>query len=273
MRPLVLLAAGLAVAAPAAVLDRYDLARPAARARLHPSLAEASGLAVLPDGRVLTHTDEVAVVYAVDPVGGDAREVFRLRGADAAGDWEDVAVTGDRAFLVRSDGALLEWSLADPAARPRLHPGLRGRCEVEGLVPVPERRALLLLCKRHDLKDAKNDVIGFFWALEGGALDTARPFRVDGTALRDGKRGFSPSGVTRDAETGHLLMVAGPERRLAEVTPDGRVVATAALDGERHPQPEGIALAADGRLVIADEDRRKGGSLTTYAPAPSPPRR
>jgi hypothetical protein len=194
--------------------------------------------------------------------------VFRLEGADAAGDWEDIAIAGERGFLVRSDGALLEWSLRDAKARPRLHPSaLGGRCEVEGLVEVPERRALLLLCKQHRVKDAKGDVVGFFWSLAAGELDAARPFRADVRALRGKKKGgFSPSGVTRDPATGHLIMVAGPERRLAEVDLEGQVVGTATLDGKLHPQPEGIALAADGRLLIADEDARKGGTLTTYAP-------
>ncbi|HEX5632164.1 MAG TPA: SdiA-regulated domain-containing protein [Gemmatimonadales bacterium] len=253
----------------AAVLDRFDFSHPAARVRLNPALAEASGLVALSDGRILTHTDELAAVYAVDPVGGDARPVFTYKGADAAGDWEDIAVSGDRAFLVRSDGALLEWNLRDGGAKPRLHASaLGGRCEVEGLAEVPERRALLLLCKQHRVKDARGDVLGYFWSLPSGELDAARPFRVDAKALRGKKKGggFSPSGVTRDPATGHLIMVAGPERRLAEVDLEGRVVGTATLDGKLHPQPEGIALAADGRLLIADEDARKGGTLTTYAP-------
>jgi hypothetical protein len=255
------------------LLEALDLERPVARVRLPSALAEVSGLAMLPDGRLLAHGDEQGQLYSVDPATGDARAAFAVPGLEAVGDWEEVVVAGSRVFLVRSDGRMAEWRLDAPTPSPTWHPSALGSpCEVEGAAAVPERDALLLLCKQHGHAEARGDVIGWWWSLATGTRPDGPPFRVRAADL-GGKGKFSPSGAVRDPGTGHLLVVAGPERRLAEVDLAGRVIATRALARASHPQPEGIALGADGRLFIADEDRRKGGSLTTYAPAPSPPRR
>jgi uncharacterized protein YjiK len=75
---------------------------------------------------------------------------------------------------------------------------------------------------------------------------------------------FHPSGIERDPTTGHWLLVAGPERAVVEITPDGRVIAGAALSRRGHRQPEGIAIASDLTLVIGDEGAGRRGTLTAY---------
>jgi len=257
--------------APAAsgdALTRFDLRTPATEARLPPELREASGVEVLPDGRVLVHGDELGVVYTVDPVSGRAEPFAEARGSQRAGDYEDLALAADRLFLVASDGALLEWNVTRPTDAPTAYPAELGRkCDVESLAFVPPRDALLLLCKHHRMPGATGGVLGFWWSLQSRRLDVQQPFRIDAAQL-DSTRQFSASGATWDSVSSHLLMVAGPDHRIAEVNLDGKVVATADLDSTRHPQAEGIALTHAGRLVITDEGRRTGARITTYAATP-----
>ena len=249
-------------------LARYDLSRPASEARLPPELKEASGIAVLPDGRVLAHGDEVAVAYLVDLASGRAERFLEARGPARVGDYEDVAVVGQRFFMVASDGTLLEWNLARPADAPKTHPSALGeRCDVESLAYVPPREAMLMICKRLGLAGAEGSVLGSWWSLKDARADSGASFRIDATALADGQRQFSPSGAAWDPRSGHLVLVAGPDQRVAEVDVDGRVVAVGDLDAARHPQAEGIAFTPDGQLLFADEGRRSGARITVYAPA------
>jgi tRNA A-37 threonylcarbamoyl transferase component Bud32 len=250
-------------------LARYDLSRPASTVRLPPELNEASGVVVLPDGRVLVHGDELAVVYAVDPASGRAERFLEATGRLRAGDYEDVAVVGERIFVTASDGTLLEWNLARPTDAPATHaPALPGKCDVESLVYVPPREALLMICKTHGLPGAEGVVLGFWRSLGGQRADSGAQFRISAAAFGHAKRQFSPSGAIWDAGTGHVLLVAGPDHRIAEVDLDGRVLAVEDLDPSRHPQAEGIAFTTDGRLVIADEGRQSGARITVYAPTP-----
>jgi hypothetical protein len=248
-------------------LERWELDTAASSAALPPELREASGLATLPDGRIVVHGDEMAVLYVVDPATGAAEPFVEVRDRRRAGDYEDVTVAGQRLFLASSDGGLLEWNLVAPTDAPTSHPAeLGGKCDVESLAYVAPRAALLMLCKSHRMPGARDSVLGFWWPLDRQRLDLDQPFRIAAAGL--GARRFSPSGATWDSVSSHLLVLAGPDHRLAEVDLDGRVVHVAELDPARHPQAEGIAITHDGRLVIADEGRRLGARITTYALTP-----
>ena len=258
---------GRPAASAGGALARYDLSRPVSEARLPPELNEASGVAVLPDGRAVVHGDELAVAYLVDLASGRAERFLEARGRTRVGDYEDVAVVGQRFFMVASDGTLLEWNLSRPADAPRTHPSVLGQsCDVESLAYVPPREAMLMICKHHGMPGAEGTVLGSWWSLKDARPDSGASFRIDAAQLADGQRRFSPSGAAWDPRSGHLVLVAGPDHRVAEVDVDGRVVAVGDLDAARHPQAEGIAFTPDGQLVIADEGRRSGARITVYAP-------
>jgi uncharacterized protein YjiK len=62
--------------------------------------------------------------------------------------------------------------------------------------------------------------------------------------------------------------VAVRQRAVIEIDNEGQLVAARTLPlADRHPQPEGIELLADGRLVIADEGSRGRARLTLYRPS------
>ncbi|MBC7791039.1 MAG: SdiA-regulated domain-containing protein, partial [Anaerolineae bacterium] len=82
-----------------------------------------------------------------------------------------------------------------------------------------------------------------------------------------GLNGLNPSGIEHDPQTGNYLIVAAKQRAIIEITPEGKLVATAKLAKRWHRQSEGIAIMPDRSLVIGDEGTKKtgGGSLTFYA--------
>lgn len=240
------------------------------RVALPAALQEVSGIDVLPDGRILAHDDEHPVLYAVDPATGDIEAQYRMAGV-GRGDFEAIAVAAHRVAVTTSQGLLLESPLPDGGALlpTRALPTALGRqCEIEGLGYEPEGDLLLIACKEPRIRALRRQVTIFRWSLADGAL--ARPDRlvISMAAISPitGRREFRPSGLDRDPGTGHYLLVSSLDHALLEVTPAGDVVGSHPLPAHRHPQPEGIAVAPSGNLLIADEGRGKHpGTLTTYA--------
>ena len=75
---------------------------------------------------------------------------------------------------------------------------------------------------------------------------------------------FQPSGIERHPVSGNYFVVAARQCAIAEITPQGRVLAVADLAADRHPQTEGIAFASDNTLILSDEGVSKRAALTFY---------
>lgn len=251
--------------AAASVLARYDLAGPPQdRWELPKELAELSGLAVADGNRLLAHGDERAVVFELDPAGHRVVKRFEFGHPAARGDFEGIAVVGDRVFLVTSDGVLYEGSEgADGEAVEFVtHATGAGRsCEVEGLTYEPGSRSLLLACKTPRAAALEGRLTVFRWSLDRSALDPEPRFSIPLERALGGAA-LHPSEILREPGTGHYLVLAARERVLAELSAPGEAVATVALPRSLHPQAESLALLADGSLVIGNERQSKGASGT-----------
>ena len=241
-------------AASGGVLAAFDLRGRAARQVTLPhALREISGLAVTDDGRVLAHDDERGVIYELDYRRGAIVKAFSLGAPPIHGDFEGIAVAGPRIFLMTSTGLLYETREGrDGASVPyvRYDTGLGALCELEG----PHTRALVGM------------VTLFRWSVEqrrpaASRVSIGLAAIVSGT----GTRGFAPSAVERDPRSGHYVVVAGPERAVAEVTRDGALVAARLLPRGLHRQPEGITFVGDSVVLISDEGGDRRGTLTWYS--------
>jgi len=263
-------------ARPAAAAEHYSLAGSGTwHAKLPKVLDEVSGLAFAPDNTLLAHGDERAVLWHFDLAGRRVSERFALGNGRTVlrDDFEDLAVAGDRLFLTTGTGMIYEGRVA-PAGQTsravRRTRGLGQGCEVEGMTYDPETRSLLLLCKHARTRRWKNQVI-----ILAVSVDTWR-FEPRPRALvseRDieratGTRRFHGSGMARHPRTGTLLLVAGPERTYLELAPTGAVLGGGRLNRDRHRQPEGIAVAPDLTVFVADEAAGHRASITAYAYRP-----
>jgi uncharacterized protein YjiK len=256
-------------------LERCLAAAPAHRWELPPLFREISGLALTGDGRLLFHNDEQALLAALDPDRGWILGTYRLGSPPVRGDFEGVAVAGQRLFLVTSDGVLYETVVPPPSEnrgefvlRYRIHTtGLGERCEVEGLTYDPTDDTLLFACKTPRQKSLRDAFTVFRWSLADERLAPADQISVPLDELKKGRPGkeFRGSGLDRDPVSGRLLAIAGADRAIAEFDAAGAVLATRALPA-RHRQAEGIVVTRDGRLIISDEGGRSaGGAVTVYA--------
>jgi hypothetical protein len=255
------------------LLARYDFgAPPAGRWKLHRALDEISGLAVDGAGRVFVHDDEKAIVYQLDPASQRIVKRFAFGDPAVRGDFEGIALAGDRVILMTSDGDLYvgrEGNDGEAVPYTRQSTGIGRRCEVEGLAWDEGARSLLIVCKTPRVEALRGLVAVFAWPLDQRA-PVATPkilVPIPAMARRLGHGGFAPSELVIDPKTGHLLLLAAHPPAIVELTPAGELVSVARLRGALHRQAEGLALERDGTLLVSDEANGARATLTAYRPS------
>jgi len=253
-------------------LARADTASdsPLARWLLPPGLAEISGLALTPDQRLLAHSDEAGQVFEVDYRRGVVVKSFWIGAQVLRDDFEAITVSGDRIFLLASNGKIYEFKEgADGARVPfTLHDTKLGQeCEFEGLAFDPAANALVLACKNIGTKSLRDFVLLYQFSLAPGSgspiSQVKLPLaRVIGT--NEWKR-FTPSDISVDPGSGDYVLIAAQEQGLLRVTPAGAVVWSRPLP-PGHEMAEGVAITKDSVLIVSDEATSKGkpGSITLY---------
>lgn len=233
-------------------------------------LNEISGLALTADDRLFAIADEAAIVYELDIDKGFLKKAFALGSPVERGDFEGIAIAGERFFLITSDGEIFETTEGRDGEQmdyASYATGLGKRCEIEGLVTGRAGDRLLIACKEARGEDGVLAI--FAWSIDERRLLDDAPLELPLREIvrRIGKRHFNPSGIELASGSGNLLLVAARQRALAELRPDGSLVAAMRLPlVQRHHQPEGIALTRDGRLLIADEGGGHRARLAVYRP-------
>ena len=234
-------------------------------------LNEISGLAMTSDHRLLAHNDEVGVVFEIDYRDGSIVKEFQLADmtAPVADDFEGIAVAGSQVYLVTSSGRLYEFreGVAGESVLFFVYAtGLGRDCEIEGLSYDTDRRELLLMCKDARSRSLAGRLPMYRWSIDDKRLsaDTPTVLSVRDFARQIGSNRYRPSGIERHPVSGNYFVVAANPGAIAEVTPAGEVLDAKRFTARWHRQVEGIAFAADGALIVADEGGGGRASLTVY---------
>lgn len=253
-------------------LESYDLkVETATHWKLPGHLKEISGLAMTMDNRLLAHNDEKGIIYEINYQKGLIVKAFQL--ADIANpvadDFEGIATVDDQVYLVTSSGRLYECSegAAGESVLFNIYATGIGRdCEIEGLAYDASQRALLLMCKDARRANMKEQLAIYRWSTDEKQLikdaHTVIPI-IEFSRHIEGKE-FQPSGIERHPVSGNYFVVAARQKAIAEITPEGEVVAARQFPTQGHRQPEGITFAVDGTLIIADEGVGRKARLTFY---------
>ena len=270
------------------LLSRYDLKRPSSKLKLPAELKEVSGIALSEDGRLFAQNDEEGKVFELDHDTGRIRKRFALRekrwfgNFPVDGDFEDIALAGNRFFMVTSAGVLYGFSEGKDGQSVqsfRYETGLNDIYDVEGLCYDPETESLLLACKEYPkrvslklLSGSKKKKLAtrekpvYAFSLNTMTLDRSPRFLIDvGLLMKKNKRvKFKPSAITRHSGTGNFFVLSAVGRLLVEITSQGTLVDAVRLSSKDHPQPEGIALTADNEILISNEGVSGKATLLRY---------
>lgn len=226
------------------------------------ALREISGLTLDSRGRLFAHTDEHARIYQLDYVQGGIVKRFDLGDPVARGDFEGIAWSDNRLYLVTSDGQLLiapEGGDGVAVEYQHIDTGLGEQCEIEGLDHDAAAGVLLMACKTPRRAALEDKITVLAWSLDAAAAVPAAAL-----SLPLSRSAVHPSGISR-APNGKLLLVAARQRALIELGEEGGSVRVIVLpDQQRHPQMEGIAITDRGDLIIADEGGNGRARLGVY---------
>ena len=237
--------------------------------RLPPGLREISGLAVTADGRLLAHDDEHGEIGVIDVESERIVKAFALGPELASADFEGITVAGDKVFLLISDGRLVETTEGGAGQRVpfTIHQtGLGKSCEFEGLAYEPQDQSLLLLCKTAKMKELRGMLTAFRWSVPERRL--LAPDRISvalpAAFAEQYGRDFQGSALERHPGKGHYLALSSVGGVAVLFSRDGELIDMAPLS-RAHQQPEGLAILADGRIVVGDEGGKGAGTLTIYS--------
>ena len=243
---------------------------PGARWLLPPELKEISGLALTSDDRLFVHGDEWGMVWEIDYRRGSVLKHFSLGKGLVKGDFESIAIAGDRFFMLTSKGLLYEFKEGADSSHvdyKDIDTGLREVCELEGMAYEASSSSLLFACKDVAEESLKDSLVIFRWNLDGEpARGLSLPRITVPVADAIGANGWKhmkPSDITVDRVTGNYVLIASKDKAIVVITPTGKVLSSRALPGE-HDQAEGVAITRDGLLLISDEGPKGPAVLTSY---------
>jgi len=256
------------------LLHRYDLAgKPSRQLILPASLREISGVSVSRTGKLFAHDDEVSTIYQLDPTNGTVIKRFHVvtrrwfGNGRVEDDFEDIAIAGDRFFLVTSSGKLYEFREGrdnESVQAVVYKTGLGSSYEVEGLCHDPSTASLLLSCKgsagKKPFEQSSSRPV-YSFSLTANKLSRPARFFIDTRHVAEsaGKKGFRPSGITRHPLSGNFIIVSSSSRLIAEIDyRTGSLIDLQSLPSVYHPQPEGVAVLPDNSLLISSEDMLQG---------------
>jgi len=238
--------------------------------RLPDRLNEISGLALTPDGRLLSVDDEVAVVYELNYDDGHMVKAFALGKPVVKGDFEGIAVIDDLIYLTNSAGRVYISAEGADGQRVKFDnydTGLGEYCEIEGLAQGTDNTRLYFLCKNPRTNSEWNGLMLFAWDTVERKLRPDESFALpEEQILRQLQVDrISPSGLALDRRSGNWIIIASRQQALIELGYDGAFVGARILPlTNRHRQAESVELTNDGRLLIADEGGTHKARLAIY---------
>ncbi len=228
------------------------------------ALREISALTVLDDGRLGTVQDEDGDLYILSAETGRVEAVVPF---GPPGDYEGIELVGDRLFVLRADGAVLEldgWTGAE--ARTTVHETGLGAdaCDAEGLGTDGNR--LLIACKEDD-GDGLNRVYAF--ALNVMALVPEPVFVLDPNAVPGDKK-LRLSALAVHPVTGYTVVLSSNRESLVALDASGAVAEVWDLRPAAFEQPEGLAFLPNGDALVSSEGDDGPAVILRFAYLPAP---
>lgn len=268
----------------------YHVSEPAEKYTLKHSLAEVSGLSFVSDKEVALIEDENGSIFFFDL---EKSTITRKISFAKDGDYEDLKIKGDTAYIIRSDGRLFELLKFKGASfdivENKYSTGLGKDNNTEGLCYDDQRKLLLIACKgrpgrKGDDKKYKNKKAIYSFNPETKLLSDTPLFLIDINeveTLAYGKRqnviekfmrfyrktkktSFEPSGLSIHPLTHELYVISSVGNLLVVIDTAGKITHVVKLPPSVFKQPEGITFDQQGNMYISNEGRKGKGNILKF---------
>jgi len=220
-------------------------------------LNEISGIAFIDKHTLACVQDEKGIIFLYDLQKSEITQRIAFAGK---GDYEGIALKGKDAYVVTGDGVLYEVTnfLSDEKEVNLYSLSLPNEAESEALCYDSISGKLLLAFKNHE-KDEINPGL-FAFDLQTKTLSDTAILQVNfrSPALRKKDRDkykklWQPADLAVDPASGGILMLDAINGHLMELSPEGRLEKLSSIDRKIIRHPEGIAIAADGRIYLCND--------------------
>ena len=247
----------------------YDINDADEKYKLPNELDEISGIQYLSDNLIACVQDEKGKIYYYDLKEEEIKDDYSF--ADD-GDFEDLEIIGDLAFIIRSDGRLYrieDFPSENMDVKHRDLP-LKSKNNVEGICYDPATNSLLLACKGEAGIDEnlKKQKAIYSFDIEKTEFNKTPRFLIDIDVLKDitDKKNttFQPSGIAVHPITKHIYIIATAGKLLVVISPEGEILAVEELDKDELKQPEGITFDDVGNMYISNEARGGKGNILLF---------
>lgn len=236
---------------------QYDLNAPDRKYKLPEKLLEISGLTFLSSNQIACIQDEEGTLFIFDLKKGMV--VNEIRFGDK-GDYEGIEVVNDTAYIVKSNGKLIYFSLKNPNDVKTIETPLTSRNDVEGLGYNPLTHSLILACKEEGNIDG-NQIHGkgiYEMSIRDLKLYT-EPFFV----IEKERGKIKPSGVAMNPVTKELYILSSIDQALV-IIQDSEIKYLIKLDPQIFEKPEGICFTPEGELLISSEGKKGEGYILRF---------
>ena len=242
----------------------YNFAVPGKIFDLPDLLKEISGIAISGKNTLLCVQDELGVVFEYNTQTEDISGFYRFTDI---GDFEDVAVAGDKVFVLRSDGAIFWFNRHNFDGKVSKYMVQVNCLNLEGLEYNPASNQLYLACKDalfdhpgHDrvvyaIHPDKQEFPSVLLTINGESIKQALTEKLPGTDVA--KARINPSAVAVHPRTGELYVLSASGRMIA-VYEGEKLKNVYPLPAEIYYKPEGLAFAPSGDLYISSEGIKNG---------------
>ncbi|MCB9207499.1 MAG: SdiA-regulated domain-containing protein [Ignavibacteriales bacterium] len=238
--------------------------------KLPSSLDEVSGITFSSEGNLFCHNDESGIIFQLDTLTGKLVKYFQIGSWGIEADFEDIAIAGERFFLITSSGILYEFKEGTNLEKvefKEIDLGFSSNYEIEGLCCDPETNSLLIASKKYAGKKNKGKRAVYSFLLETNSLVDVPRFLLSLEEIENkfGIKEFFPSAISREPKTGnfHILSSKGGSS-IIEIDNNGNLLAGFKLSNKKHPQPEGLAFTKNGKMFITDEAVNGAARITIY---------
>jgi uncharacterized protein YjiK len=233
-------------------------------------LTEVSGIEYLGSNRFACIQDEQGIIYVYNTASGEIEKQVPFAGT---GDFEGIAVAGNTAYAVQSDGKLYEVSGfqgSKPAVKTYTTP-LTQKHDVEGLTHDGRNNRLLLATKGAEPGNA--DYKGIYaFDLATKKLSPDPVYRINltdpvfkGLNEKKTKNVMQPSEIELHPATGDLYISEGASPKLLIMDAAGNNKKLYTLSPADFPQAEGLAFGPGGELFVSNEGKTGKGTIVQVA--------
>lgn len=240
----------------------------AGRWELPIELREVSGIAWLADNKIAAVQDEDGILFIYDLKHKKVVEEVKF---GHGGDYEGLAVHGEHAYVLESNGriTIVENFQEHNRTVTSFDTGFDIENNMESLEYDIAHNQLLMIPKDRDASSHKVKSV-YAFSLADNALNPKPIFNIDmgDNVLKDFRekklyKTFRPSDMAIHPQTKEMYVLEGSKPKLLILDENGTAKKAYKFDKHIFPQPEGITFSPDGTLYISSEGKKDGiGTIT-----------